>query len=91
MDSFNDLYATDSAIYGAFGGKVNLKQNHEKPSSERERLCTDIVMFDWEGKALRRINTDYRIERLCVDESENAVYAALMNKAGSIYLGRIKL
>ena len=60
-----------------------------KPVEEKLLTCPDIVVFDWKWTPLRKIETDYNISRITVDESENVLYAAVKDLYGRIYIGRI--
>ena len=91
VDSFNDIYATDNRIYAVFGVGVRLKENFAKPLDEQELIYTDIAAFDWEGTPERLIHTDYRIEKLCLNEDADMLYAIVNDIEGNAWLGRIKL
>lgn len=86
---FVDVTSTDSRIYTVFGGEVNMEVNDGKPVEEKLLTYPDIVVFDWKGTPLRKIETDYNISRITVDESENVLYAAVKDLYGRIYIGRI--
>ena len=88
---FNDIFATSSRLYTVFDGKTASLQLLEKSPSERELIYTGVSIFDWDGHALKRINTDYRIERLYADEDEGMLYALVQDRLGRSYLGRINL
>ncbi len=89
LDSFNDLYATDDKIYGAFGGKVRLYQYLRNQSEQKSPLFSDLVVFDWSGKPLQRIHTGHRIERLCIDD--NVVYAVIKDSNNISYLAKCRI
>ena len=91
VDSFNDISATDDRIYAVFGVGVRLKENFAKPLDEQELIYTDIAVFDWEGTPERLIHTDYRIEKLCLDEDADMLYTIVNDIEGNAWLGRIKL
>ena len=88
---FNDIFATSSRLYTVFDGKTGFLQLLEKSPSERELIYTGVSIFDWDGHALKRINTDYRIDRLYADESEGVLYALIRDQQMRSYLGRIRL
>ena len=88
---FNDIFATSSRLYTVFDGKTGFLQLLEKSPSERELIYTGVSIFDWDGHALKRINTDYRIDRLYTDESEGVLYALIRDQQMRSYLGRIRL
>ena len=80
--SFSDLYATDDAIYTAYGGESDFKSHTG---------CRNIAIFDWNGNPLKLIRTGHRIERLCLDSEENTLYAMIQDSEGRPYIGRIRL
>ena len=60
---FIDLYATDKYIYTIFSGSKNPKDTK------------NIAVFDWQGNCLDLYTTDYRLEKICVDEANRKIYA----------------
>lgn len=60
---FIDLYATDKYIYTIFSGSKNPKETR------------NIAVFDWKGNCLDLYTTDYRLDKLCVDEENRKIYA----------------
>ena len=91
LDCFSDLYAEDDVIYAAYGGEVRMSENRNRPPEEQSLSYRNIAVFDWEGRALKKIRTDYRIERLCLDKGENTIYAVIKDTEGRAYIGRIRL
>lgn len=91
IDSFSDLYAGNDRLYASFGGETKLKGLKDIPVAERNPLSRNILIFDWKGSAIRKIKTDYSISRLCVDDEENAIYAAISDVYGRTYIGKIIL
>ena len=83
---FYDIYAFDDRILAAYDGEVNPYWN----SGDRQTY-TKIAVFDWEGNPLELIHTDYKIERLCYSETENTIYAAVMDRDGIMYLAKMEL
>ena len=88
---FTDVCATDTRVYAAWGGDVALQPNERLPESERAIPVNKIDIFDWNGKPLRRIVTDYRIDHMCVDSEERNIYAILRDPEDSYYIGRVSL
>lgn len=86
-----DVCATDTRVYAAWGGDVALQPNERLPESERAIPVNKIDIFDWNGKPLRRIVTDYRIDHMCVDSEERNIYAILRDPEDSYYIGRVSL
>lgn len=58
-----DLYATNKYIYAIYIGNTVYKNSNR------------IAVFDWNGNPLHLFTTDYKLERLCVDEANKKIYA----------------
>ena len=58
-----DLYATNQYIYAIYIGNTVYKNSNR------------IAVFDWKGNPLHLFTTDYKLERLCVDETNRKIYA----------------
>ncbi len=88
-----DMFPTDDLLYTSYDGEVNLKKNSALSVSERALLSRNIAIFNWKGKALEKIITDYSIMRLCVSEEKDGtyIYALLHDTARNPYLGKLKL
>ena len=86
---FNAMAASSRYLYTVFDGKTKIKSYYS--SEPTKPIYNSIVIFNWKGKALRRITTDYRIEKICVDKEEKYLYASLRDLDGRVYLGRIPL
>ena len=78
--SFCDLYATDEVLLAAYGGETEFGTG-----------INNIAIFDWNGNPLKLIRTGHRIERLCLDSEDNALYAMIQDSEGRPYIGRIRL
>ena len=39
-----------------------------------------VTLFNWNGKSFIKIITDKRLQRLCVDEVQNTIYAIVIKK-----------
>ena len=78
--SFCDLYATDEVLFAAYGGETEFGTG-----------ISNIAIFDWNGNPLKLIRTGHRIERLCLDSEDNALYAMIQDSEGRPYIGRIRL
>ncbi len=87
-----DIFPTNDLLYTAYDGEVNLKRNSELPSSQKALLSRNVAVFDWSGRALEKIVTNYSIMRLCVSEEDDGVfiYALLHDVDRNPYLGRLK-
>lgn len=91
VESFNDLTSTEDKIYAVFGGRILLKENFAKPVEDRDLVNTSIAVFDWKGSPEKIIHTDYRIEKICLDEEENMLYAVVNDIEGNAWIGRISI
>ena len=78
--SFCDLYATDEVLLAAYGGETEFGTG-----------INNIAIFDWNGNPLKLIRTGHRIERLCLDSEDNALYAIIQDSEGRPYIGRVRL
>ena len=83
-----DLFATDDYMYAAIGADVNLLSNKEKVSG-KELENNDIYVFDWDGKPVGHLETDYNIEKMCVTEFRDTIYAVVSDREKRLYLGYI--
>lgn len=88
---FIDLHATEDLIYTSFDGETRLKEYEAIPVEDRPLQGADIAIFDWKCKPVKRISTDYRVDRLCVDEEGGYLYAVIKDRYLRSYLGRIRL
>lgn len=77
---FEDVYATDQFVYALL---------HEKGDAAAEPQS--VMVFDWQGKALRKINVKQRLLRLCVDEARNMIYAMAADEVNGYKLVSIPL
>lgn len=89
--AFNDIFVTDDNIYCSYDGVVKPYYTWQLPVDEKPLYYTKLVIFDWNCKGLKCIKTDYRIERICVDESTDTVYAIVKDKYGCSFLARMPL
>ena len=53
--------------------------------------CGMSFIFDWSCRPVKRIRTDYQIDRICIDEDADVLYAVVKDSQGRSYLGRINL
>lgn len=65
---FFDLYATGRYIYTIFSGSTDSK------------ATKNIAVFDWKGNGVHLYTTDYRLEKICVDEKSGKIYANGLDK-----------
>lgn len=63
---------SDRYIYILYNPNTN--RMHEE---ENETLNSEIWVFDWEGKPVRRIISDTQIECFCVDEADTTFYCVM--------------
>lgn len=81
IGGLSDIYSSNQYLYGSYDGK-KLKGN-------TDLLFTNLVIFDWKGNALKKIDTDYRIVQLCVDG--NTLFAAIKDIDGRVFLAKLEL
>ena len=86
---FGDVFAAEDRIYTVFDGETKLKDYESSPDTSE--LLHDICVFDWTCRPSRRIRTDCRVERICVDGDNVILYAVVKDSQGRSYLGRIRL
>ena len=79
--AFADIFATDSLLYCGFDGEST-------PATNRSMWFTKVAVFDWEGTPLKEIQTDKRIEQICVDE-DGRVFALISGDSGEFFLARL--
>ena len=87
----SDIYSTNKKVYLSYGGDVLQLANQSLPVEERKLVCNKLDIFDWDGKPLRRIVTDYRVSKLCVDAEEKNVYAIVEDRLRRKYIARLPL
>ena len=88
---FSDIVSSDKEVYAVWGGDVAFLPNRELPEELQAIPANKIDVFDWKGKPVKQIITDYRVHRVCLDESAGCLYAIVSDKEESYYLGRIVL
>ncbi len=86
---FATMTASSRYLYTVFDCKTKIKSYFS--SEPITPIDNTLVIFDWHGKALRQIITDYRIEKICVDKEEKYLYAIIRDLDDRLYLGRISL
>lgn len=89
--NYSDLYATDKHVFLSYGGDVPFQANQALPLEERKLVCNKLDVFNWNGRPIRRIVTDYRISKFCVDMEEDYVYAIVEDQLRRIYIARLSL
>jgi len=63
-----------------------------KGRGAKEKLWySNIAVFDWNCKPVKLIKTDCRIERICTNEDETALYAVVSDKDKRCFIGKISL
>lgn len=76
-EGYIDAYITDKRIYLLYSGRSIGDTNittHEKAS-----LANIILVYDWDGNPLVQYVSDVDLERICVNISENIIYAISYN------------
>lgn len=84
---FSDLFVDNSLIYTAHDGKT-LALSDEK---DKRSLFSRIAIYDWNCNPVKEIQTDYRIERICVESDSDRMFAVVRDNDSSTYLAHIKL
>ena len=89
---FGDVFAAEDRIYTVFDGETKLNDYYERPKGKTgSPLLRDVCIFDWSCRPVKRIRTDYQIDRICIDEDADVLYAVVKDSQGRSYLGRINL
>ena len=88
--NFTDVYATNRHVYTAFSN-IPVLPNKNRSLSEKMLENNNIDIYDWNGKPIRRIVTDYCIEKLCVDEKEEYAYAIISDFSDNYCIGKIRI
>lgn len=74
---FECIYTSNSYIYSLLNGIIG----HElKNPNIQEPYTKNISIFDWEGNPKTLIQTDHMMNALCLDETEQTIYAVAYNK-----------
>ena len=74
---FEDAYAGDEFVYALL--------HEEGDAMEPE----SVIVFDWQGNAVKEIRTGQRLARFCVDETHNVIYALALDEENGYKLVRI--
>lgn len=74
---FEDAYAGNEFIYALL---------HEKGDAMEPE---SVIVFDWQGNAVKEIRTGQRLARFCVDETYNVIYALASDEENGYKLVRI--
>lgn len=75
--------ATDSYILIPFDGS--------KYGEEEELIYSDIAVFDWKGRPVKLLKTDYSLVSITYSESEGAIYSVIRDKFRKTYIGKLKI
>ncbi len=84
---FSDLFVDNSLIYTAHDGKTLAKSK----DIDKRSLFSRIAIYDWNCNPVKEIQTDYRIERICVESDSDKMFAVVRDNDSSTYLAYIKL
>lgn len=84
---FSDLFVDNSLIYTAHDGKTLAKSKN----IDKRSLFSRIAIYDWNCNPVKEIQTDYRIERICVESDSDKMFAVVRDNDSSTYLAHIKL
>lgn len=90
---FQTLTAKDDFIYAVYDGEVNLFENSKLPKDKKMTFSRNIAVFDWDGKPLKKIRTDYTIYAIDVieEESSKVLYAFVEDKERHYFLGKMNI
>ena len=84
---FSDLFVDNSLIYTAHDGKT-LAESYDKKT---DLLFSRIAIYDWNCNPVKEIQTDYRIERICVESDSDKMFAVVKDKDSRTYLAYLYL
>lgn len=84
---FSDLFVDNSLIYTAHDGKT-LALSDEK---DKRSLFSRIAIYDWNCNPVKEIQTDYRIERICVESDSDRMFAVVRDNDSRTYLAYVDL
>ena len=76
-EGYIDSYATDKRVYLLYSGRSIEDTNVN--SHEKARLANQIHVYDWNGKPIKKFETDVDLEKICINETENIIYAIAYN------------
>lgn len=76
---FEDVCVTDKLIYAL----LHDEGNQQEP--------TFITVFDWDGNILKRIDTEKRIAKICLNENEKTMYLLVLNEENGYELNVMNL
>ena len=90
---FRDIDASNEYIYSVINGEVysELYSLYTGVGRTAKLICNNISVFDWTGTPVKKINTDYEIERFCIDENDEMVYAVVTDSLGRPFLGKFHI
>lgn len=76
-EGYTDAYVTNKRIYLLYSGRsisdINI-DSHEKAS-----LANKILVYDWNGVPISKYITNVDLDKICVNEAENVIYAIAFN------------
>lgn len=76
-------YASDSYVFVAYDGGFE--------SSKNNLPFSKIIVFDWNGHAIKLLKTDYIIEAIRYSEEDSTIYAVIEDESRRRYLGKLKV
>ena len=71
ITGFADIFATNDVVYCIYDGE-NYALSELPNNAVRHRYVTS---FTWNGKPLQKIDMGINMRRICIDESDNTLYA----------------
>ena len=84
---FSDLFVDNSLIYTAHDGKTLAKSK----DIDKRSLFSRIAIYDWNCNPVKEIQTDYRIERICVESDSDKMFAVVKDNDSKTYLAYVYL
>jgi hypothetical protein len=83
--SYTWAYGTDKHCYMLYSGKTSLE------NEKRGGWGTYVIVFDWMGNYVKTWETDMDIRNFCVDETNNLMYAVVLDDTGEYGIARFKI
>ena len=80
---FSDLFVDNSLIYTA--------HDDETPVLSDKKGNHKIAIYDWNCNPVKEIQTDYRIDRICVESDSDKMFAVVKDKDSRTYLAYLYL
>ena len=76
-EGYVDAYVTPKNIYLLYSGRSEADAGIE--TNEQASLSNQILVYDWDGNAVMRYETDVDLHSICVNKAESIIYAISFN------------